>query len=123
MPLRVQEGRQSGGVGAKPTLPCGNAPRASVDAMPAFARARPDPLDRRISPRSQTDLRARVELDGVATPCAIRDRSPGGARIVMARACVLPSAFTLIETRSGRCWRAELVWSDDRQAGVRLTEA
>ncbi len=91
--------------------------------MPAFARARPDPLDRRISPRSQTDLRARVELEGGPAPCAIRDRSPGGARIVMTRSCVLPSAFTLIETKSGRSWRAELVWSDDRQAGVRLFEA
>jgi hypothetical protein len=88
--------------------------------MGTYARSRPDPLDRRISPRSQTDLRATIKLDGFDVPCAIRDRSSGGARIVMKSDHPLPETFLLVEVKSGREHRARLIWSDKRQAGVRL---
>ncbi len=88
--------------------------------MAAFARARPDPLDRRLSPRSQTDVRALIRLDGAALPCAIRDRSEGGARLVLAQNVALPPTFDLTEMKSGRVHRAQLVWSGDREVGVRL---
>ena len=58
--------------------------------MGTYVRSRPDPLDRRISDRSQTDLKAVVRLEGVDLPCAIRDRSAGGARIVMKADHLLP---------------------------------
>ena len=88
--------------------------------MGSYARSRPDPLDRRISARSQTDLKAVVRLEGIEVPCAIRDRSPGGARIVMAVDHPLPVTFELAELKSGRVRTAELIWVDKRQAGVRL---
>ncbi len=88
--------------------------------MGTYARSRPDPLDRRISDRSQTDLKAVVKLEGADLPCAIRDRSAGGARIVLKSDHPLPETFLLVELKSGRRHRAELIWTDKRQAGVRL---
>ena len=90
--------------------------------MGSYARSSPDPLDRRLSPRSQTDLRAVIQLEGGEAPCAIRDRSVGGARLVMAADLALPATFTLVELKSGRVRVAELIWIDKRQAGVRFTE-
>ena len=88
--------------------------------MGTYARSRPDPLDRRISSRSQTDIKAVIKLDGFDLPCAIRDRSSGGARLVMKADHPLPTAFRLVELKSGREHAATLIWTDKRQAGVRL---
>lgn len=90
--------------------------------MGTYARSRPDPLDRRISARSQTDLKAVIKLDGFDVPCAIRDRSAGGARIVMKSDHPLPESFLMVELKSGREHRARLIWTDKRQAGVRLED-
>lgn len=88
--------------------------------MATYARSRPDPLDRRISDRSQTDLKAVIKLDGFDLPCAIRDRSAGGARLVMKSDHPLPASFLIVELKSGREHNVKLIWTDKRQAGVRL---
>ena len=88
--------------------------------MGTYARSRPDPLDRRISARSQTDLKAVIRLEGLDIPCAIRDRSAGGARLVTKSDHPLPPEFRIVELKSGREHKARLIWTDKRQAGVRL---
>lgn len=90
--------------------------------MGTYARSRPDPLDRRISTRSQTDLRAVIRLPDGEVACVIRDRSLGGARLVLAVDRALPPTFELVELKSGKVRAAELIWTDARQAGVRLSE-
>ena len=53
-------------------------------------------LNRRVHPRSLTDVRASVELaDDTSLACVIRDRSDGGARLVFVQACGLPPTFRL----------------------------
>lgn len=79
-------------------------------------------LNRRVHPRSLTDVRATVELaEDISLACVIRDRSDGGARLVFVQACGLPPTFRLRVLQ--QVSNAELIWSDGRQAGVRLSPA
>ena len=75
-------------------------------------------LDRRIHARSLTDERAVAVLARGEVACVVRDRSPGGARLVFKSPLELDPAFQL---RTGATSRpVEVIWSDKRQAGVRF---
>lgn len=76
-------------------------------------------LNRRIHPRSLTDVRAHVQVNGTLVSCVIRDRSAGGARLVFRRVVQLPPRFELRERTA--VYGVELVWFDGVQAGVRFT--
>ncbi len=75
-------------------------------------------LNRRIHPRSLTDERAEVVFADTRLGCVVRDRSTGGARLVLRRRAELPAHFD-VATRTALL-RAELVWFDGVQAGVRF---
>lgn len=76
-------------------------------------------LNRRIHPRSLTDVKATAEFpDGAKRSCVIRDRSDGGARLVFTDDGGLQVRFHV--HTSTAAFVAELIWSDGRQAGVRL---
>ena len=76
-------------------------------------------LNRRIHPRSLTDVRATALFpDGVQRSCVIRDRSEGGARLVFNDGGGLQACFR-VDTLNA-VFAAELIWSDGHQAGVRL---
>ena len=80
--------------------------------------ARPDPLDRRFSRRVPTRSRGLIKTHGLETPCIVRDRSSGGARLVFERDVQLESAFTLTDATGNSPLQVKLVWIDCRQAGV-----
>ena len=75
-------------------------------------------LNRRIYSRSLTDERAVVVFEAAELDCVIRDRSAGGARLVLKMSGHLPPSFQL-KTRHG-LRLVELIWSDGLQAGVRF---
>lgn len=91
--------------------------------MRKYTPSKPDPLNRRIHPRTQTEVRAVARLPDLDVACVIRDRSLGGARLVTTSGHTLPEIFDLVETRSGTSRRVQLIWVDRRQAGVRFAEA
>lgn len=78
-------------------------------------------LNRRIHPRSLTDERATLLIGGESHICVVRDRSQGGARLVLREAVTLPPRFQLVQ-RSGARY-VEVIWSDRQQVGVRFTAA
>ena len=75
-------------------------------------------LNHRIHPRSLTDQRAEILVEGNRIGCVVRDRSDGGARLVFRRAVALPPTFTLQEKLIVQV--VELIWFDGVQAGVRF---
>lgn len=68
----------------------------------------------------RTNERAVIELPDAKLICAIRDRSPEGARIVLKERQNLPETFWLVSAVDGRRIRARLIWTDGLTAGVRL---
>lgn len=81
-----------------------------------YPLARPDPLDRRYNRRAPSRARGVVQLTTSTVDCIIRDRSPGGLRIVFRSPVELEPDFTLVEAGTPR--RVRLIWTDGRQAGV-----
>lgn len=75
-------------------------------------------LNRRIHPRSLTDERATLIVGAESHNCVVRDRSQGGARLVLREAVTLPTRFELAQ-RSG-IRTVEVIWSDRQQVGVRF---
>ena len=76
-------------------------------------------LNRRIHPRSLTDERGTMIVGSAKHSCVIRDRSQGGARLVLREKIELPARFDLVQ-RSGT-QSVEIIWSDRNQVGVRFT--
>lgn len=98
----------------------GRARSPDAEGASRHRRAKPDPLDRRLNPRVRTDERATIELDGARIVCAIRDRSPGGARLVLKGRHSLPTTFWLVRAADLKRVKAHLIWTDGLTAGVRL---
>ena len=87
-----------------------------------YPLARPDPLDRRYNRRVPSRARGVVQLAASTVDCIIRDRSPGGLRIVFRTPVELEPEFTLVEG-AGAPRRVKLIWTDGRQAGVAFSAA
>ena len=91
--------------------------------MPQYTRSKPDGLNRRVHPRTQTDVRAFIKTEAAAQACVIRDRSVGGARLVTTVDFSPSTAiFDLVEEASGASKRVQLIWADRRQLGVRYLD-
>lgn len=74
--------------------------------------------DRRREVRLPVDMDARILPGGAA--CRIVDSSPGGARVRMRQAVILPSTCVLIEWNSGRAHEGQVVWRQGAEAGLKL---
>lgn len=60
-----------------------------------------------------------VSRDGaLSLGCTVRDFSPGGARIALPRATVVPARFFLLISRRPLAWDARIVWRNASQAGL-----
>jgi hypothetical protein len=75
-------------------------------------------VERRTTPRIETTLEGRLFPGGQA--CAILDLSEGGARLSMAHPYDLGVEVLVIEWESGRAHDGQVVWTTDREAGVRF---
>jgi hypothetical protein len=79
-------------------------------------------LERRAERRTRTLKEGKVLLsDYVATRCTIRDLSPGGARIELETAIVLPSAFRLQIVSADVTIPATSAWQRGTEVGVKFT--
>jgi two-component system cell cycle response regulator len=72
--------------------------------------------------RKATLIPARIAVDGRSVECAVRDVSPGGARLRVSDAGVLPSEFQLIFQQTGECRRAKVRWRRGQYIGVAFHE-
>jgi hypothetical protein len=79
----------------------------------------------------RTRQRQRVLLSGkllygdadLTADCAIRDISPGGARVRIQGPIALPSRVRLIEVKTGRAFDCEVVWRRMPELGLRFLGA
>lgn len=55
--------------------------------------------------------------------CAIRDLSPGGARVRIQGPVALPSRLKLIEVKTGRAFDCEVAWRRMPEVGLRFLGA
>jgi len=81
--------------------------------------------ERRQSARRRAYLGARTSCDKLATSeaCLVRDRSEGGARLVLTGSTPTPNAFDLMLCESGETRRVRVVWRDGHQLGVAYESA
>jgi hypothetical protein len=50
--------------------------------------------------------------------CIIRDRSEGGAKLVLPAASVLPQRFELLSVSEGKLYPAEIMWRRGDELGI-----
>ena len=81
--------------------------------------------ERRQSARRRTYLGACASYEKPVSSdeCLVRDRSPGGARIVFSGSTPIPDAFGLTIRESGETRSVRVVWRDGLQAGVAYESA
>ncbi len=81
--------------------------------------------ERRQSARRRTYLggRASYEKPVSSDECLVRDRSPGGARIVFSGSAPIPDAFNLTIRDGGETRSVRVVWRDGLQVGVAYESA
>ena len=81
--------------------------------------------ERRQSVRRRTYLGgcASFEKPASSDECLVRDRSPGGVRIVFSGSTPIPDAFDLTIRESGETRSVRVVWRDGLQAGVAYQSA
>jgi|tagenome__1003787_1003787.scaffolds.fasta_scaffold20285911_2 hypothetical protein len=72
--------------------------------------------------RKATLIPARIVVDGRSVECAVRDVSPGGARLRVSDAGVLPSEFQLVFQQTGEFRRAKVRWRRGQYIGVAFHE-
>ena len=90
----------------------------------ALPRASPQVKVER-SDRQRTILRGKVVfglLAGRSLDCVIRDLSPSGAKVRLAGAEPLPKSVWLLDVCHGLAFQAQVVWSRDRDAGLKFTQ-
>ncbi|MEO6339801.1 MAG: hypothetical protein ABIO39_07185 [Caulobacteraceae bacterium] len=71
-----------------------------------------------MSRRERIAVRAKAVTSDQSANCVIRDRSPGGARLLFADALQLPTQFMLIEEVNGIRREVRLIWAAHLEAGV-----
>jgi hypothetical protein len=76
--------------------------------------------ERRQSNRRRAYLGGRTGSDRLAggAECLVRDRSDGGARLVLSGSTPTPNAFDLTFSESGETRKVRVVWREGRQLGV-----
>ena len=81
--------------------------------------------ERRQSARRRTYLGACASYEKPVSSdeCLVRDRSPGGARIVFSGSTPIPDAFDLTIRDSGETRAVRVVWRDGLQVGVAYESA
>ena len=81
--------------------------------------------ERRQSARRRTYLGgcASYEKPVSSDECLVRDRSPGGARLVFSGSTPIPDAFDLTIRDSGETRSVRVVWREGLQAGVAYESA
>ena len=81
--------------------------------------------DRRKLHRDRTYLGGLIAFDyrGSALECLVRNLSEDGAKIVFSEAAAVPAEFDLMIQRKGEARRAQVVWRDETQAGIRFSHA
>ena len=81
--------------------------------------------ERRQSARRRTYLGgcASYQKPGSSAECLVRDRSPGGARIVFSGSTPIPNVFDLTIRDSGETRSVRVAWRDGLQAGVAYESA
>ena len=100
------------------TLPTGEFTYSVVEVAPGRASG-----DRRADKRQRTRLRDGTigeRKHRVIADCQIKDRSGTGARLQLDGDFPLPRSFILTDGGSRSIFRADLIWQDGREAGVRL---
>jgi hypothetical protein len=91
--------------------------------MPARAPA-PSENEQRAEPRIAVPIRAAIQLrSGAELACTIRDLSPSGARIAIARTDKLPARFFLRIAGAPRPREVVLRWQEAGEAGVQFVDA
>lgn len=82
----------------------------------------PEADGKRQAPRRRmlmTGLVANEDL-GLSFRCAIRDRSPEGARLKLPPGTLVPNRFWLIEASEGLAFDATVMWRQAPEVGVSL---
>jgi hypothetical protein len=72
--------------------------------------------------RQATLLPARIIAEGRSLDCAVRDVSPGGARLRVADPKVVPAEFQLVFQQTGEFRRAKVRWRRAQHIGVSFLE-
>jgi PilZ domain len=82
-------------------------------------------LDRRKLHRDRTYLGGLIAFDyrGSALECLVRNLSEDGAKVVFSDGAAVPAEFELTIHRKGESRRAQVVWRDETQAGIRFSHA
>src|SRR5688572_14103997 len=82
----------------------------------------PPPAEGRRSPRKRVLYGGKVSYrDGsVVFDCMIRDLSPKGARITLAKDKIIPSHVILVDTHNRMAYEASVMWIRAPQFGLRF---
>jgi hypothetical protein len=80
---------------------------------------KPQPSDRRVTPRTPANARGVVIAPGIELACVIADTSDGGLRLRLDRAIVLPVRVTVVEVAAGLAIEAETAWRQGAETGLR----
>jgi hypothetical protein len=77
-------------------------------------------IERRKSTRSRTYLGGTIAFNkrNSTMDCQVRNVSPGGAKVVLTNAAIIPDHFDLTIARKDRSFRARMVWRGLNEAGV-----
>jgi hypothetical protein len=78
-------------------------------------------LEKRLSPRRNTMIRATIAFDGgrMRVDCIIRNLSDGGAKLEVASVAAVPASFDLLVPRH-RPQHCRVMWRALRELGVRF---
>lgn len=102
------------------------APYARPRAARTIASKRVEMMsERRQSARRRAYLGGRASYEKPVSndECLVRDRSPGGARLVFSGSTPIPDVFDLTIRENGETRRVRVVWRDGMQAGVAYESA
>ncbi|MXQ12990.1 PilZ domain-containing protein [Microvirga makkahensis] len=79
---------------------------------------------RRASPRLHTLLKGQIIYDNRLSrmECTVRDLSEAGARLVFAQPVKIPAEFELQVPRKKLVQRAQVMWYDGRNYGIRFLD-
>jgi hypothetical protein len=72
--------------------------------------------------RQATLVPARIIADGRSLDCAVRDVSPGGARLRVADSSAIAAEFQLMFQQTGELRRAKVRWRRGQYIGVAFLE-